>query len=180
MGVCQSPAKEECLYAAGQANRPKHCATPSGKLTYEQVIVNGQVDGVGNNLNDLQALITKGRAVSGTETVDIYMLDGGYITVSGPGSEHGVVRIIRYDDRDHDVNITHGENNGRILRHSHIVKGVTHVGSWRGGSQTYKLPPLQERGEKVAVLVSAGLGGPIIGAARIKEAGGFDLRKGTL
>ena len=95
------------------------------------------------------------------------MIHGGGITVSGPGNEHGIVSVIRYDDREHDVSITHGENNGRILPHSHIVKDVTHVGNWSGGSQSYNIPPLQEGGEKVAVLVSAGVGGPIIGAARI-------------
>lgn len=146
-----------------------------------QVIVNGQVDGVGHNSRDLQVLITKGNAFSTAQTMEIlYMIHGGGITVSGLGNEHGVVSVIRYDDRDHDGSITHGENNGRKLRHTHIVKDVTHVGSWSGGFQSYALPPLQRGGEKVAVLVHAGAGGPINGAARIKEAGGLDLREDTL
>ena len=126
---------------------------------------------MGNNSGDLQALITKGKAFSTTQTVEIfYVMHDGGITVSGPRHENGVVSVIRYDDRDHDVSITHGENQGRILPHSHIVKDVTHVGSWSGGSQKYNLPswwPLQIGGEKVAVLVQAGAGGPIIGAARM-------------
>lgn len=147
---------------------------------HKQVIVNGQVDGVGHNSRDLQVLITKGIAFSTAQTMEIlYMIHGGGITVSGPGNEHGVVSVIRYDDRDHDGSITHGENNGRKLRHSHIVKDVTHVGSWSGAFQSYALPPMQRGGEKVAVLVHAGAGGPIIGAARIKEAEGLDLREDT-
>lgn len=138
-----------------------------------QVIVNGEFDGVGNTPRDLQSLISKANALSTTQTVEIFCTSGGErITVSGPVNEHGVVCVIRYDDRDHDVSITHGENNGRILRHSHIVKEVT-VHGWRGGCQSYSLRPLQKAGGKVAVLVHAGAGGPMIGAARIDEAGGF-------
>lgn len=129
---------------------------------------------MGNTPGDLQSLISKANALNTTpRTVEIFGTRGGErITVSGPVNERGVVSVIRYDDRDHDVTITHGENNGRILRHSQIVKDVT-VHSWRGGSQTYSLRPLQEVGGKVAVLVQAGAGGSMIGAARIDEAGGF-------
>ena len=125
---------------------------------------------MGNPPRDLQSLISKANALSTTRTVEIFCARGGErITISGPGNERGVVCVIRYDDRDHDVTITHGENNGRILRHSQIVKEVT-VHSWRGGSQSYNLRPLQKVGGKVAVLVHAGAGGPLIGAARIDEA----------
>ena len=128
---------------------------------------------MGNTPRDLQSLISKANALSTMRTVEIFCTRGGEkITVSGPVNEHGVVCVIRYDDRDHDVTITDGENNGRILRHSQIVKDVT-VHSWRGGSQSYNLRPLQKVGGKVAVLVHAGAGGPMIGAARIDEAGGF-------
>lgn len=105
---------------------------------HKQVIVNGQVDGVGHNSRDLQVLITKGNAFSTAQTMEIlYMIHGGGITVSGLGNEHGVVSVIRYDDRDHDSSITHGENNGRKLRHSHIVKDITYVGpvgGWAAGA----------------------------------------------
>ena len=128
---------------------------------------------MGNTARDLQSLISKANGLSTTRTVEIFCARGGEkITVSGPGNERGVVYVIRYDDRDHEVTITHGENNGRTLRHSQIVKEVN-VHSWRGGSQSYSLRPLQKVGEKVAVLVQAGAGGPMIGAARIHEAEGF-------
>ena len=128
---------------------------------------------MGGTPGDLQSLISKANALSTTRTVEIFYTRGGEkITVSGPVNESGVVCLIRYDDRDHEVAITHGENNGRTLRHSQIVKDVT-VHSWRGGSQSYHLRPLQKLGGKVAVLVHAGAGGPMIGAARIDEAGGF-------
>ena len=125
---------------------------------------------MGNTPQDLQSLISKANALSTPRTVEIFRARGGErITVSGPGNERGVVCVIRYDDRNHDVTITHGENNGRTLRHSQIVKEVT-VHSWRGGSQSYSLRPLQKVGGKVAILVHAGAGGPMIGAARIDEA----------
>lgn len=125
---------------------------------------------MGNNAKDLQALVTKGNAFSTTQTVEIfYLSQGGGITVFGPRNGRGVVSVIRYDDSARDVSITHGENGRLVLPHNHIVKDVTHLGRWSGGSQSYILPPLQAGGEKVAVLVQAGAGGPVFGAARIKE-----------
>lgn len=60
---------------------------------------------MGNDLTDLQALTMKGNAFSSTKI--FYTIHGGGVTTSSPGSEHGVVRVKQYDDRDHDARIAH-------------------------------------------------------------------------
>ena len=123
---------------------------------------------MGNNARELQSLITKGNAFSITQTVDISSaMNGQGITVSGPENEQGVVVAVRYDPKHYEVPISHGENGGRTLPHGHVVKDVRQLGNWTGGSKDFELPHWDDDGLKVAVLVHAGLGGQVLGAARI-------------
>ena len=95
------------------------------------------------------------------------MMNAKEVTVAGAENEHGVVTVVRYDPKHYEVVISHGENGGRTLPHSHVVKDVRQIGNWTGGSQHFELPRTKDDGLKVAVLVQAGLGGQVLGAARI-------------
>ena len=89
------------------------------------------------------------------------------MAVAGAESGHGIVTLVRYDPNHYEVRISHGENGGRTLPHSHVVKDIEQIGNWTGGSQHFELPCTEDDGLDVAVLVQAGLGGRILGAARI-------------
>ena len=101
------------------------------------------------------------------QTANISKRNAGGITVSGPDDENGVVVVVLYDPNHYEVPISRGENGGRTLPHSHVVKDVKQIGKWTGGSQDFELPHLNNDGPNLAVLVHAGLGRPILGAARI-------------
>ena len=79
-----------------------------------------------------------------------------------------MVTMVEYDPKMVDVPILRGENGGRTLPHSNIVKNVARIGSWNGGSQDFGLPQMsKEDGLKRAIIVSAGSGGAILGVIRI-------------
>ncbi len=123
---------------------------------------------MGNNPGELQSLIVEGSALRALNTVRISpIMDGKEIAVVGAENEHGLVTVVRYDPKHYEVRISHGENGGRTLPHSHVVKDVRQIGNWTGGSQQFELPRTKDDGLKVAVLVQAGLGGRVLGAARI-------------
>ncbi len=123
---------------------------------------------MGNNPRELQSLIVDGSAFRALNTVKISsMMNGKEVTVAGAESEHGLVTAVRYDPKYYEVRISHGENGGRNLPHSHVVKDVRQIGNWIGGSQHVELPRTKDDGMKVAVLVQAGSGGRVLGAARI-------------
>ncbi|KAL9121101.1 MAG: hypothetical protein Q9187_002338 [Circinaria calcarea] len=128
-----------------------------------QCIVNGRVDGVGSNSKDLDSLIKKGTEVTPTNV--IVKVSADQVTVNG--SQGGLVQMVRYDPRTHNVSIPRGENAGRNIPHRNVVKDVTQLGSWRGGSQTFSLPKKGKDGLEAAILVQAVPGGPVIGAARV-------------
>lgn len=94
-------------------------------------------------------------------------MDGKEVAVVGAENEHGLITVVLFDPKHYEVRISHGENCGRTLPHSHVVKDVRQIGNWTGGSQQFELPRTKDDGLKAAVLVQAGLGGRVLGAARI-------------
>ena len=126
-----------------------------------QVVVNGRADAVGARKGEIEALIQKAdRGVDGPR-VDF---TAGKVTVSGAGK--GEVVLVRYDPNIVQVPIKVGENGGRTLPHKNVVREVARLGAWNGGAQSFALPPAQRPGLKTAVLVQAGVGGPILAAGR--------------
>lgn len=129
------------------------------------MIVNGQVDGVGNDPNELQSLIMKGTQRP-SSNLSVTTLNGS-VTLAGDKNQQGIVLIVRYDPRVHEVSIPRGENGGRNLPHKNIVRDVTVLGSYHGGSQSFSLSKIQDDDLKAAILVQDGPGGSIIGAAKV-------------
>ena len=91
----------------------------------------------------------------------------GGIPVIGSEGASGVVQMVRYNSTQIDVPTTRGENKGRILPLGNVVRDVTFLGTWIGGSQTFLVPDSEDKGLGRAVLIQAGMGGPISGAAHL-------------
>jgi len=144
----------------------------SGRVYTPQVIVNGTQEGVGNRAKDLTKIIEKGRKV---HPFDIFVSSSGggrAITVT-PSNGVGVgvdatVILVRYAPNPRDVDIKRGENRGRVLPHRNVVVGLSEIGTVKRGAEgSFVVGEERERGVERAVIVQAGKGGPILGAARI-------------
>ena len=85
----------------------------------------------------------------------------------------GSVQLIRYDPRLQEEDIRRGENRGKCLPHRNVVRDVNVLGSWYGGSATFDLQGVlvdgKNHGLESVVLVSAGYGGNVIGAAKVRQ-----------
>jgi hypothetical protein len=66
------------------------------------------------------------------------------------------------------VQVQSGENAGKTLVHRNVVKSVKDLGLWRDGQGYVSLPrrDISDGLERV-VIVQEGVGGPIMGVARI-------------
>src|SRR5471032_2388958 len=73
------------------------------------------------------------------------------ITV-GAGSGNARVMLVGYDP-EHRTSVGRGENNGRTLTESNIVRSIQVVGQWTGVSLTLKAA--MPAGEKAAVILEA-------------------------
>lgn len=127
--------------------------------------MNGAANGVGSRQSELKSLIQDGKSAPNASTVNVSIADG-QVTVSGPMSMRAIVQLVRYDPRNHDVAVQHGENRGRNLPHKNIVQDLIVLGWWEGGELKFPLPEMANNDLKAAIIVQKGRGGPIIGATK--------------
>jgi len=155
-------------YAAGRHDRAVY--TP-------QIVVNGREHVVGSN----QAAIE--RTVASHERMDALPVDldldikGDVVVARVGGSVAGVetkatLWLVTYDLR-RSVPIARGENKGRTVVYSHVVRQVQAIGMWKGQSMTVELPRhelMPDRDVGMAIMLQpdrdSGLG-PILGAAML-------------
>jgi hypothetical protein len=129
-----------------------------------QVIVNGRIDGVGADPNELRRLIASGDRGDGGPALSV---SGKVLKISAAPGRSADVWLVRYDPRIVQVPIKRGENGGRTLPHRNVVRQLTRLGQWSGAAETLVLPPLADSALKSAVLVQTVNGGPILAAAKI-------------
>ena len=130
----------------------------SGPFT-PQIVVNGSVDTVGNELPAIQRLVDSSR------------LNGPQISVAGDSITVGAtasgtiadVWLVRYEPRTINVPVARGENEGVTLPHKNVVRELTRLGSWSGRSAAFRISPAQG-GLATAILVQKPNGGAIIAA----------------
>src|SRR5882724_9851681 len=119
----------------------------SGPFT-PQIVVNGSTDTVGNELGEVQRLISASRlngpqiSVAGT-TVSI--------AAAAPTSEADVW-LVHYEPRTITVSVARGENEGVSLPHRNVVRELIRLGAWSGRAASFKVPPAPS-GLATAILV---------------------------
>jgi hypothetical protein len=126
-----------------------------------QMVVDGATGFVGSSRSEgLRAIAGAAR-----KSVPVSVArDGGSLLIKvGAGS--GVARVLLVGfDPSHETPIGRGENSGRTLLESNIVRSLTPVGSWSGSPVELRQAPAA--GEGFAVLLQAA-DGRIIGAGRL-------------
>lgn len=128
-----------------------------------QMVVDGATGFVGSSrsqgLDAIAGAARKPVAVSLTR-------DGvNFLITVGDGTGHGQVMLVGFDPV-HETRIGRGENGGRTLTESNIVRSLTPVGAWTGSAVALRSMPAA--GEGFAVLLQAE-DGHIIGAARLSS-----------
>ena len=129
-----------------------------------EMVVDGASSHVGSRRDEVGSAIDAAKRQSRTATTVSLARDGGQLTIEvGAGGGNGKVLLVGFD-RDHETAIRRGENGGRTLRESNVVRSVREVGDWQGNALhiSAKFPD----GEEAAVIVQAP-DGRIVGAARL-------------
>jgi hypothetical protein len=124
-----------------------------------QIVVNGSSDTVGNELGQVERLVSASR-LNGPQI----RVDGGLVSVGAAASTSDAdVWLVRYEPRTINVSVARGENEGVTLPHKNVVRELTRLGSWSGQAATFKIPPAQT-GLATAILVQQPNGGAILAA----------------
>lgn len=124
-----------------------------------QIVVNGSSDTVGNELGQVQRLVSASRLVGPSIN-----LDGDTVSIGATAPTTGTdVWLVRYEPRTIDVSVARGENEGVTLPHRNVVRELVRLGSWSGKAASFKIPPASG-GLATAILVQRSNGGAILAA----------------
>ena len=131
-----------------------------------EMVVDGTTGFVGSDRSSAEVAIQHAKDEDSTATPVSAIRTGNAITVSvGAGSGNAQVILVGYDAQ-HVTAIGRGENGGRTLKESNIVRSFQQIGQWNGKPVVFN-PPVPT-GEKTAVLLEAP-NGHIVGAARVTD-----------
>jgi hypothetical protein len=136
-----------------------------------QAIVNGLAAAAGGDPTEIEQAIETAKGVDGALTVPMRLSEaGGHIIVEvagGGGGPAGVfaLRVARAST----VHIQRGENAGRSVTYTNVVRAINKLGDWTGKTATFDVPGVARDGEGLVVLVQKGTlerPGAILAAAK--------------
>ncbi|CAG9262599.1 DUF1223 domain-containing protein [Paraburkholderia caribensis] len=131
-----------------------------------EMVVDGATGLVGSDRSSAEIAIKNAKDAGLTAAPVSAVRKGNVITVSvGAGSGNARVVLVGYDPQ-HVTTVGRGENGGRTLKESNIVRSYQLIGQWSGKSVVFN--PQVPIGEKGAVLLEAP-DGHIVGAARVTD-----------
>jgi len=152
----------------GQALSQRHLYTP-------EIVVAGSAHAVGSNRADIDKLISQARAANRPRVkVELAVSDGAVIAaLSSKKTAPAEVWLFEIDRR-HDVEVSRGENSGKVLSYHNVVREIRRLGSWSGAQRTFSsdLKAAREAGRDGIVVVVQGAGpgsghGAVLGAAQV-------------
>ena len=129
-----------------------------------QMVVDGARSLVGSSRGEAASAFEAAKSEGETAAAMRVSRENGRLSVHvGQGSGRGEVLLVGFD-HEHRTAVGRGENSGRTLVESNIVRSIRPIGSWTGAAMT--LSEDAPSGEDAAVLLQAP-DGRIIGAARL-------------
>jgi len=133
-----------------------------------EIVVDGSTGHVGSDRNDVNNAIARARAESRTAADVRVVAKNGKVSIDvGAGQGTAKVFLVGFD-REHVTAVGRGENQGRTMAESNIVRSFRPVADWRG-APVHIDQPLPD-GEEVAVILEAP-DGHIVGASRASRPG---------
>lgn len=143
-----------------------------------QAVIDGYQQATGSHRDALEAAILAAKEMAtvglrsrweGPETVLVELPASGSETV-GPALARGAALLLLGVDDLHEVPVERGENAGKTLRYSNVVRSFDRIGEWDGMAGTLRIDAGRLRAagrDKAVLLIQAPEMGRIIGAIEI-------------
>lgn len=139
-----------------------------------QMVFNGRTQGAGSRHNEVLDAVAEAKSQGRQWFQPQLSLDGSKVRINLPaakGAEKALVRLVYYTAKA-DVEVEKGENRGRSLHYTNVVRSTEIGGTWNGSAQILTANPDQNKingADHLAVLIESDAEhGEIIGAARVK------------
>lgn len=132
-----------------------------------QAVVQGRAHYVGSDRPAILGAIERARAAAAAGPALSLAREGDALAATAgaaAGTGAGRLWLVGYDPRQ-VTPVRGGENSGRTLTESQVVRSLRAVGEWDGGAQRYTLP-MPAAGARAALLLQ-GADGAILAATRL-------------
>jgi hypothetical protein len=146
-------------------------ARGDGQVYTPQAIVNGVGHIVGSDRSRIERAIAESASsarvsLSIQRSGDQLLIDVG----AGPGAGSEWTLWLGFIARRREVMVKRGENVGRTLTYTNVVRDATAVGVWTGAPLAVRIDPrsaMPSDADTVAAILQLGMSGPIIGGAKL-------------
>jgi hypothetical protein len=148
-----------------------------GMVYTPQAVVSGLAHVNGSNAEGIERAIEKTAKLfrASRVTVGLTAADGRLVIDIAPAADGVVPKEatvwLAAIARSVEVPITRGENQGRTIVYTNVVRRLMPIGTWNGTEMIVKLDRhsfMSNGADRCAVLLQQGQGGPIVGAALLE------------
>ncbi len=145
-----------------------------GQVYTPQAVINGVAHVNGASRKDIDQAITDSEKQIEANRVPLrsWTERGNILIEAGPAAETSTMKEatiwLAVIQKSAEVTIPKGENHGKTLTYTNVVREMTPVGTWTGQPMRIQLSRaalMRPQLESVAILIQQGKAGPIIGAA---------------
>jgi len=149
-----------------------HLATPYTP----QMVVDGRLQGVGNSVSGVQRMLSDASSDPKTSAVALRLVSPTKLSVTVDDSTHGKQKVLlAITEDDLTTKVKGGENGGRVLTHSAVVRNLKSLGNTADGKfeTTVDLPAKSDWKRpdlRAIILVQSSDSGQIVGAASVPYA----------
>ncbi len=127
-----------------------------GQVYTPQVIVNGLAGAAGGDRAEIEQAIKATKRLDDALTVPMRLSEaGGHYSVQVAGGGPAGVFALRVA-RASTVDIQRGENAGRSVTYTNVVRAIDNLGDWTGETATFDMPGAAPYGEGFVVPVQKG------------------------
>jgi hypothetical protein len=172
---------KDTLALPGNTARQKAYARArgDGQVYTPQAVINGQVHANGSSESSIDSALRKTAAsapriaLKGWGEKDVLVIEAAAATGATPAQVQGSkgTLLLAVVQRTADVSIGRGENHGRKVTYTNVVRQLKPIGEWNGNSVTIRVPRSEitrDGADFCAVLLQQANSGPILAAAEIK------------
>jgi hypothetical protein len=146
-------------------------ALGTGNVYTPQIVINGIEQTIGSNKSGIEKAIAATAAARKSGVPVAARSNGNRVVIDigerGQATAATGTIWLAVVSPTVEVKIKHGENRGRALSYTNVVREMTAVGMWSGKAMKLELPAsaVMSPENKCAVLLQVGEGGAILGAA---------------
>jgi hypothetical protein len=136
-----------------------------------QMVIDGRINVVGSQRDNVLKAIDKAAAGMKALKVRFEQVDGGKIVIpAGHAPDEGAAVWLAVFDRQIETEVLRGENAGRKLVNTNVVRRLTRIGTWRGEHLEipFDMAAAAAQGrDGCAVIVQQDPTGAVLGAAQM-------------